>query len=143
MSGSVNKCLIIGNLTRDAEIRTTQDGREIANLTVATSESWTDKQSGEKREKAEFHKVVVFNPSVVAFIKQYLNKGNKVYVEGQLQTRKWQDNSGADRYSTEIVVQAYNGTVVSLGQLSKKEDAQSYAKATGASEAELDSEIPF
>jgi single-strand DNA-binding protein len=137
---SVNKCLLIGNLTRDPEIRSTQGGQEIANLTVATSDKWKDKQTGELKEKSEFHKVVVFTPQTVSFIKQYLNKGNKVYVEGSLQTRKW-EKDGKDHYSTEIVVQGFNGQVLSLNQLAKKEPDYATAKESGNSG--LDDDIPW
>ena len=113
-AGTVNKVILVGNLGRDPEIRTTQDGREIANLTIATSEHWTDRTSGERREKTEWHKVVIFNPNLVTLTKKYIHKGSKVFVEGQLQTRKWQDQSGAERYTTEVVIQGYNGTLTFL-----------------------------
>ncbi len=112
--GSINKVILIGNLGKAPEIRSTQDGREIANLTIATSESWNDKSSGEKREKTEWHRVVIFNPGLVTLAKKYLNKGSKVYLEGQLQTRKWQDNNGQDKYTTEVVLQNYNGNMTFL-----------------------------
>ncbi len=112
--GTVNKVILIGNLGKDPEIRTTQDGREIANLTLATSESWTDKNSGERKEKTEWHRVAIFNPGLVGLTKKYLHKGSKVFIEGQLQTRKWQDNSGQDRYTTEVVIQGYNGALTFL-----------------------------
>lgn len=112
--GTVNKVILIGNLGKDPEIRTTQDGREIANLTLATSESWTDKNSGERKEKTEWHRVAIFNPGLVGLTKKYLHKGSKVFIEGQLQTRKWQDNSGQERYTTEVVIQGYNGALTFL-----------------------------
>jgi len=111
MAGSVNKVIIVGNLGRDPEIRRTQDGRPIANLNIATSESWRDKNSGERREKTEWHRVVIFNDGLCKIAEQYLKKGSKVYLEGQLQTRKWQDQSGQDRYSTEVVLQNYGGVL--------------------------------
>lgn len=114
MAGSLNKVLIIGNLGKDPDIRATNDGREVANLVLATNESWTDKNSGEKREKTEWHKVACFNPALTNIIKNYLKKGSKVYIEGQLQTRKWQDQNGQERYSTEIVLQGYNCTLTML-----------------------------
>lgn len=114
MAGSVNKVILIGNLGRDPEIRSMQDGREVANLAIATSESWKDKNTGEKREKTEWHRVTVFNPGLVNITKQYLKKGSKVFVEGALQTRKWQDQSGQDRYTTEIVLQGYAGSLTML-----------------------------
>jgi single-strand DNA-binding protein len=114
MAGSVNKVILIGNLGKDPEIRRTQDGRPIANLRVATTDSWRDKASGERKDRTEWHAVVVFNENACKFAEQYLKKGAKVYVEGALQTRKWQDQTGADRYSTEIVVQNFTGTLTSL-----------------------------
>lgn len=114
MAGSVNKVILIGNLGKDPEIRRTQDGRPIANLRVATTENWRDKNSGEKREKTEWHSVVIFSEGLCKVAEQYLRKGSKVYIEGQLQTRKWQDQSGADRYSTEVVLQNFNGTLTML-----------------------------
>lgn len=115
MAGSVNKVILIGNLGADPEIRRTQDGRPIANLRIATSESWRDKNSGERKEKTEWHSVVIFNEGLCKVAEQYLKKGSTVYVEGQLQTRKWQDQSGADRYSTEVVLQGFNGNLTMLG----------------------------
>lgn len=114
MAGSVNKVILIGNLGRDPEIRRTQDGRPIANLRIATSETWRDKSSGERRERTEWHSVVVFNENLCRVVEQYLRKGSKVYIEGQLQTRKWQDQQGQDRYSTEVVLQGFNGTLTML-----------------------------
>ena len=114
MAGSVNKVILVGNLGADPEIRRTQDGRPIANLRIATSESWRDKSSGEKREKTEWHRVVVFNENLCKVIEQYVKKGAKLYIEGQLQTRKWQDQQGQDRYSTEVVLQGFNGTLTML-----------------------------
>ena len=109
MAGSVNKVILIGNLGADPEIRRTQDGRPMANLRIATSESWRDKTSGERREKTEWHRVVIFNENLCRIAEQYLKKGSKVYIEGALQTRKWQDQSGQDRYSTEVVLQGFRG----------------------------------
>jgi len=114
MAGSVNKVILIGNLGKDPEIRRTQDGRPIANLRVATTETWRDKASGERREKTEWHSVVIFNEGLCRVAEQYLKKGAKVYIEGQLQTRKWQDQSGNDRYTTEIVLQKFRGELVLL-----------------------------
>jgi single-strand DNA-binding protein len=114
MAGSVNKVILVGNLGADPEIRRTQDGRPICNLSVATSESWRDKMSGERREKTEWHRVVIFNENLCKVAEQYLRKGSKVYLEGQLQTRKWQDQSGQDRYSTEVVLQGFNGNLTML-----------------------------
>lgn len=114
MAGSVNKVILIGNLGKDPEIRRTQDGRPIANLRVATTETWRDKASGEKREKTEWHSVVIFNEGLCRVAEQYLKKGAKVYIEGQLQTRKWQGQDGQDKYSTEVVLQNFNGTLTML-----------------------------
>jgi single-strand DNA-binding protein len=114
MAGSVNKVILIGNLGADPEIRRTQDGRPIANLRVATSDTWRDKATGERREKTEWHRVVIFSEGLCRVVEQYLKKGSKVYLEGSLQTRKWQDQSGQDRYSTEVVLQNFNSTLVML-----------------------------
>ena len=114
MAGSVNKVILIGNLGRDPEIRRTQDGRPIAILRIATSESWRDKATGERRERTEWHTVVIFNEPLCRIAEQYLRKGSKIYVEGQLQTRKWQDQSGQDRYSTEVVLQGFNSVLTML-----------------------------
>jgi single-strand DNA-binding protein len=114
MAGSVNKVILIGNLGADPEVRRLGSGEPVVNLRIATSETWRDKQSGERREKTEWHSVVIFNEVAAKAAEQYLKKGAKVYIEGQLQTRKWQDKTGADRYTTEIVVQRYNGTMTML-----------------------------
>jgi len=114
MAGSVNKVILIGNLGADPEIRRTQDGRPIANLRIATSDSWRDKNTGERREKTEWHRVVVFNEGLCKVIEQYVKKGSKVYIEGALQTRKWTDQSGVEKYSTEIVLQGFNSTLTML-----------------------------
>lgn len=114
MAGSVNKVILIGNLGKDPEIRRTQDGRPIANLSVATSETWRDKTTGERKEKTEWHRVVVFNEGLCKVIEQYLKKGAKVYLEGALQTRKWTDKDGHDKYSTEVVLQGFNSTLTML-----------------------------
>ena len=114
MAGSVNKVILVGNLGADPEIRRTQDGRPIANLRVATTETWRDKGSGERRERTEWHRVVIFSEGLCRVAEQYLRKGAKVYIEGQLQTRKWQDQSGQDRYSTEVVLQGFNSTLTML-----------------------------
>ena len=115
MAGSVNKVILIGNLGADPEIRRTQDGRPIANLRIATSESWRDKNTGERKEKTEWHTVVIFNEGLCKVAEQYLKKGSTVYVEGQLATRKWQDQGGNDRYSTEVVLQGFGGNLTMLG----------------------------
>ena len=114
MAGSVNKVILVGNVGADPEIRRTQDGRPIANLRIATSESWRDRNSGERKEKTEWHTVVVFNEGLCKVVEQYVKKGAKLYIEGALQTRKWQDQNGNDRYSTEIVLQGFNSTLTML-----------------------------
>ena|SRR5436190_17709305 len=114
MAGSVNKVILIGNLGADPEIRRTQDGRPIANLRIATSESWRDKATGERKEKTEWHRVVIFNEGLCKIAEQYLKKGSKVYLEGALQTRKWQDKDGQDKYSTEVVLQGFNSSLTML-----------------------------
>ena len=114
MAGSVNKVILVGNLGKDPEIRRTQDGRPIANLSVATSESWRDKATGERKEKTEWHRVVIFNEGLAKVAEQYLKKGAKVYIEGQLQTRKWTDKEGQERYTTEVVLGRFNGQLTML-----------------------------
>ena len=114
MAGSINKVILVGNLGKDPEIRRTQDGRPIANLSVATSETWRDKATGERKEKTEWHRVVIFNEGLAKVAEQYLKKGSKVYVEGALQTRKWTDQSGVEKYSTEVVLQGFNSNLTML-----------------------------
>ncbi len=114
MAGSVNKVILIGNLGRDPEVRTFQNGGKVCNLRIATSETWKDKQSGERKEKTEWHSVAIFQEGLVRIAEQYLKKGSKVYIEGKLQTRKWQDQSGADKYSTEVVLQGFDGVMTML-----------------------------
>lgn len=151
MAGSVNKVILVGNLGADPEIRHTQDGRPIANLRVATSESWRDKNSGERREKTEWHRVVIFSEGLCRIAEQYLRKGSKVYLEGQLQTRKWQDKEGQDRYSTEVVLQGFNATLTMLDSRNSGDSmgsSDSFGSSTPASmgnfqDTELDDEIPF
>jgi single-strand DNA-binding protein len=117
MAGSVNKVILVGNLGADPEIRRTQDGRPIVNLRLATSETWRDKTTGERRERTEWHRVVIFNEALAKVAEQYLKKGAKVYVEGQLQTRKWQDQQGQDRYSTEVVLQGFSSQLTMLDRM--------------------------
>lgn len=114
MAGSVNKVILIGNLGRDPEVRTFQNGGKVCNLRIATSETWKDRNTGERKERTEWHSVAIFQEGLVRVAEQYLRKGSKVYIEGQLQTRKWQDQSGQDRYSTEVVLQGYGGTLTML-----------------------------
>jgi single-strand DNA-binding protein len=160
MAGSVNKVILVGNLGADPEVRATQDGREIANLRIATSESWKDR-NGERKEKTEWHRVVVFSEGLVKVSKNYLRKGSKVYIEGQLQTRKWQDKEGKDQYSTEVVLQGFNATLTMLDGKRDSEAggsndgygggySQPAPRASGGGNSggyapapELDDEIPF
>jgi len=114
MAGSVNKVILIGNLGKDPEVRRMQDGRPVVNLSVATSDSWRDKATGERRERTEWHRVVIFNENLCRIAEQYLKKGSKVYLEGSLQTRKWQDQQGQDKYTTEVVLQGFNGQLTML-----------------------------
>jgi len=143
---SVNKATILGNVGKDPEIRTTQDGREIANLSIATSQKWKDKNSGERKEKTEWHKVVIFSPGLVNVIKNYVKKGSKLYIEGALQTRKWQGKDGSDNYSTEIVLQGFN-CALQLLDSKGKQDNSNYDRPEQAnadySADEFDDEIPF
>ena len=115
MAGSVNKVILIGNLGKDPEVRSLNSGDKVVNLSIATSETWRDKATGERKEKTEWHRVVIFNEQLAKVAEQYLKKGSKVYIEGQLQTRKWTDNSGAEKYSTEIVLQKFRGELTMLG----------------------------
>ena len=148
MAGSLNKVTLIGNLGKDPEIRTTNDGRELANFSLATSESWKDKVTGEKKDKTEWHRVVVFNEGLVRVIKRYVKKGSKLYIEGQLQTRKWVDNENQERYTTEIVLQNYNSSLILLdtkGETSGESYAEGNPKQSHVNfdNSDLDDEIPF
>jgi len=159
MAGSVNKVILVGNLGRDPEIRSTQDGTRVANLSLATSESWRDKNTGERREKTEWHRVVVFNERIVEVAEKYLHKGSKIYVEGQLQTRKWTDQSGQEKYTTEVVLQRFRGELTMLDARGAGGDAGGYSEPshdapshggppTGggrgpSSGGDLDDDIPF
>jgi single-strand DNA-binding protein len=135
MAGSVNKVILVGNLGADPEIRRTQDGRPVANLRLATSESWKDKTTGERREKTEWHRVVIFNENLCRIAEQYLKKGSKVFIEGQLQTRKWQDQAGQDRYSTEVVLQGFRGELTLLDRAGGGAGAGAGGGEFGADEA--------
>ena len=115
MAGSVNKVILVGNLGRDPEVRHTQDGKPIVNLNIATSETWRDRATGERKEKTEWHRVVIFNEGLAKVAEQYLKKGSTVYIEGQLQTRKWTDKDGVEKYSTEVVLQGFNSTLTMIG----------------------------
>jgi single-strand DNA-binding protein len=160
MAGSVNKVILIGNLGKDPEVRRMQDGRPVVNLSVATSDTWRDKATGERRERTEWHRVVIFNENLCRIVEQYLKKGSKVYLEGSLQTRKWQDQSGQDKYTTEIVLQGFNGNLTMLdraGDRSSSEISESGsdfgspgptrerapALAGAGRRDDMDDEIPF
>jgi single-strand DNA-binding protein len=167
MAGSVNKVILVGNLGKDPEIRRTQDGRPIANLSVATSETWRDRATGERKEKTEWHRVVIFNEGLAKVAEQYLKKGAKVYVEGQLQTRKWTDQGGAEKYTTEVVLQGFNSNLTMLdgrggggsfagddmgggggdfgaiGPSSGSSAPRRAAAPTGARNNDMDDDIPF
>jgi single-strand DNA-binding protein len=160
MAGSVNKVILVGNLGKDPEIRRTQDGRPIANLSVATSETWRDKATGERKEKTEWHRVVIFNEGLCKIAEQYLKKGAKIYIEGQLQTRKWTDQSGAEKYSTEVVLQGFNSNLTMLdgrgggGSFGADEAGGDFgssapspaprrAVAAGSRNSDMDDDIPF
>ena len=152
MAGSVNKVVLIGNLGRDPEVRRLSSGEPVVNLSVATSESWRDKASGERKERTEWHRVVIFNENLAKVAEQYLHKGSKVYLEGQLQTRKWTDKDGAEKYTTEVVLQRFRGELVMLdarGDSDRAERAERPAMAAAGEgnrsfeRAELDDEIPF
>ena len=151
MAGSVNKATLIGNLGKDPEVRNTQDGTKIVNLTLATSETWTDKASGERKEKTEWHKVLIFNDRIADVAERFLKKGAKVYVEGKITTRKWTDQTGADRYSTEIVIDRFKGELTMLdtrgggGASEPAVDRAPAARAAAPSTAaaDLSDEIPF
>ena len=164
MAGSVNKVILIGNLGADPEIKRTQDGRPIANLRIATSDTWRDKATGERKEKTEWHRVVIFNEGLCKVAEQYLKKGAKVYIEGQLQTRKWTDQAGVEKYSTEVVLQGFNSTLTMLdgrsgggggsfagedsgGDFGSPGPSRKVAAAAGArgggGRGEMDDEIPF
>ena len=151
MAGSVNKVILVGNLGRDPEVRAMQDNNSVVNLSVATSETWKDKNSGERRERTEWHRVVIFNERLADVAQKFLHKGSKVYLEGQLQTRKWQDQSGIDKYTTEVVLQRFRGELTMLD--SRNDTGEQYSSAANSeiknndveavSNSDLDDEIPF
>tara|TARA_S200002703_G_scaffold148154_1_gene144560 strand:- start:1026 stop:1397 length:372 start_codon:yes stop_codon:yes gene_type:complete len=122
MGNSVNRVILIGNLGKSPDIRQTSDGRELANISLATTERWKDKNTGEKKEKTEWHNIVVFSQGLVNVVKNYVKKGSKLYVEGQLQTKKWTDNNGVDKYTTEIVLQNFNSSLLILDKIDKEAD---------------------
>ena len=148
MAGSLNKVLLIGRLGADPEVKQMVNGKSVARLSLATSQSWKDKNTGEKKEKTEWHRIVVFNEGLVNVVQQYLKKGAQIYVEGQLSTRKWKDEqSGQDKYSTEVVIQGYNSSLTMLGGKSSTEQINNNGKKTNENisqdVSELDDDIPF
>ena len=144
MAGSLNKVQIIGNLGRDPEVRSFQNGGKVCNLNIATSETWKDKNTGERREKTEWHSVAIFQEGLVRIAEQYLKKGSTVYIEGKLQTRKWQDQSGVDKYSTEIVLQGFDGVLTMLGGKSEGGGQSSGGGYGGSNDpSDMNDEIPF
>lgn len=150
MSGSVNRAILVGNLCSDPEIRTMQNGNKVVNITIATNESWRDRNSGEKKERSEFHRVVIFSEGLVKVAESYLKKGAKVYIEGQLQTRKWQDQSGQDKYTTEIVLQGFNSTLTMLDSRGEGDGSSRQGENRGRTQSApafdsggMDDTIPF
>ena len=152
MAGSLNKVLLIGRLGNDPEIKQMTNGKSVARLSVATSENWKDKNSGERKEKTEWHRVVIFNEGLVGVVQQYLKKGSQVYIEGQIQTTKYTDNNGQEKYSTQIILQGYNSTLTMLGasnasskveDSSMNQDSSSLPSDNNVSSNELDDEVPF
>ncbi len=151
MAGSINKVILVGNLGADPRVSNTQSGTKIVNLSLATSESWKDKLSGDRRERTEWHRVVIYNPQLAETAERYLRKGSKVYIEGQLQTRKWEDGNGQERYTTEIVLQNFSGVLVMLDGRSDAPaganevfaNASSTGWDSGSSASALDDDIPF
>ncbi len=149
MAGSLNKVLLIGRLGADPEIKQMVNGKSVARLSLATSQSWKDKNTGEKKEKTEWHRIVVFNEGLVNVVQQYLKKGAQVYIEGQISTRKWKDEkSGQDKYSTEILIQGYNSSLTMLGggsqnNIATQETSQNIDNNNPASQNDLDDDIPF
>lgn len=153
MAGSVNKVILIGNLGRDPEVRSFQNGGKVCNLALATSEQWKDKNTGERQERTQWHQIAIFNEGLVRIAEQYLKKGSKVYIEGQLETRKWQDQSGNDRYTTEVVLRGYGSAMNMLdsrnagssggGSSYGQDSSSSYGQGSSDFSNDLDDEIPF
>lgn len=146
MAGSVNKVIIVGNLGRDPEVRSFPNGGKVVNLRIATSESWKDKASGERKERTEWHSVAIFNEAIAKIAEQYLTKGSTVYIEGQLETRKWQDQAGADKYTTEVVLRPFNGVLTLLGGGNRDTGGgydQSPDRGRAPARDDLNDEVPF
>ena len=143
MAGSVNKVILVGNLGRDPEVRSFPNGGKVVNLRIATSENWKDKQTGERKDRTEWHSVAIFNENLARIAEQYLRKGSKVYIEGQLETRKWQDQSGQDRYSTEVVLQKFRGELQMLDAPGEVRSGGMYGGGSSRVADDLDDQIPF
>ena len=144
MAGSINKVILIGNVGRDPEVRAMQDGSKVVSFSIATSEFWKDKASGERRERTEWHRIVVFNPNLSDICEKYLKKGSKVYIEGQLQTRKWQDQAGVERYTTEVIIPRFRGELTMLDSRNSDGDAfQANAYDNNDTPGIMDDDIPF
>lgn len=143
MAGSVNKVIIIGNLGRDPEVRSFPNGGKVVNLRIATSETWKDKATGERKERTEWHSVAIFNEALGKIAEQYLRKGSTVYIEGQLETRKWQDKDGADRYSTEVTLRPFNGTLTLLGGKPEGNEYDQTPRNDTPPRDDFDDSIPF
>jgi len=150
MAGSVNKVILLGNLGQDPDIRTMQNGKKVCTFSLATSDSWKDKETGEKKEKTEWHRIVVFNEGLVNVVQQYLKKGAQIYIEGQLNTRKWKDEqSGQDKYSTEVVIQGFNSSLTMLGggasqnNIASQATKQNIEDGSQVAQNDLDDDIPF
>ena len=147
MAGSVNKVILLGNLGRDPDVRTMQNGKKVCTLSIATSDSWKDKETGEKKEKTEWHRVVVFNEGLVNIIQQYVKKGSNVFIEGQLQTRKWEDKDGIEKYTTEVVLQGFNSTFKMLDNKNSG-SSENFSQDNSIEDikefdSEIDDDIPF
>ena len=147
MAGSLNKVMLIGNLGNDPEVRSTQDGRSLCTFSIATTESWKDKNSGESRDKTEWHRIEIFNEGHVRNAEQYLKKGSKVFLEGQLQTRKWEDKDGIEKYTTEVVLQNFNGNLTMLGGRNDNSSGDfgndSISSESASISSDMDDDIPF
>lgn len=146
MVGSINKVILVGNVGKDPEIRTTADGRKIASVVLATSESWKDKHTGEKKDKTEWHRISIFNEGLVSVVENYVKKGAKLYIEGTLQTRKWTDQSGIEKYSTEVILQGYNSQLMMLDRLNSGQSSSGYSEKANQHDKDefvLDDDLPF
>lgn len=143
MAGSVNKVILVGNLGKDPEVRSFQNGGRVASFSIATSESWKDKASGEKKERTEWHRISVMNDSLVGVVEKYIRKGAKVYIEGQLETRKWTDKDGAEKFTTEVVLRPFSGSITMLDSKGGSQEVDQPGEVDTASSDRMDDEIPF